>query len=687
MGYNTSEKIAIISALKIEYRNEDSSIVTKKIKLNTEELGGDYWETIQDSGLNIGDSNGFSLDDHLYTGGGGAGGSSLYNVKKYNDNIKNWTNVQNLNTATKACRGIANEYGYIFGGIGVSSNNKLNTNQQYNQYTNSWLLKTNLTIANSSHMAEIYNDKGYIGLGNDATDETSDKLYGYDFDTDMWVSHASCNTGRNTPHSFTSGNFMYAVGGQTLTEVNQYNDTLDAWKIVRSHIGNRRNAAMGFWLNGKGYSINGIDSAVERDVQQYNEDIDDWIIKKDTINKRYQATRGIVNNNGFLSNGIDKHPTTFLSLAEKYRNTNPMFIQNIKTSRKEPKQVIVGTNVNGVPSSLPVELRSDGSNWVTSISNSVSITPAISANAQGLYSYDLKVGIPKFHTQGYWTEKTNSPNTVIQYYGYNLNGSGYLTGGYNSSTFDYNQEYIFLLDSWVSKQGIGVNRQSHSAFSLNGFGYTHGGASLSSNSRYDQDTNTWTLEQSLANTTTEAAGFTLNGYGYCCHRRDSTFFNDSYQYNDAADTWTSITGGSTRTSAAGFSLNGSGYVCLGRDNLSTFFDSSVKYNDASDSWTTIASQSLERKESVGYNTATKGYTVNGESEGGLTNQCNEYNDANDTWKTIDSVSTAKRSSAGFSNGSFIYNNHGYNTNYVTVNEMYHTSIDINELNVTLYTEE
>lgn len=221
-----------------------------------------------------------------------------------------------------------------------------------------------------------------------------------------------------------------------------------------------------------------------------------------------------------------------------------------------------------------------------------------------------------------WTEKANFLKQLTIMTGLTLNGTGYVTMGKISSSYNLNLYcYNPVNDSWITKTakpGTGSSMKSP-AFVIDDKAYVTEYFNLY---EYNATTDKWIQKSSLPISGYFGGGvaFTIGSKGYfgIGDHIGHGYINSFYEYNPVSDTWTKKADfpGEPRGSATGFSLpNGKGYVGMGFiENGRRYLKDMWEYDPVTNQWTRIEDfPGLERYDPVVLIIDSKAYIVTGNS--------------------------------------------------------------------------
>ncbi len=186
------------------------------------------------------------------------------------------------------------------------------------------------------------------------------------------------------------------------------------------------------------------------------------------------------------------------------------------------------------------------------------------------------------HAQGTWTQ-LDSCLATRRYASafFTIGNKGYMGTGYDGAVRKDFWEYDPVTDAWTQKANFGGTARFHAGcFSIGNKGYVGAGA-FNSNVyndfwEYNPVTDTWTQRATIPGPNRNAAAaFTLGSYGYVGLGSSTypvtTFLNDFWRYDPAADSWMQIINfpGAPRYSVFTFSFGCEAYLGSGESGPTT----------------------------------------------------------------------------------------------------------------------
>ena len=285
----------------------------------------------------------------------------------------------------------------------------------------------------------------------------------------------------------------------------------------------------------------------------------------------------------------------------------------------------------------------------------------------------------------------NGPTNRAQAVGFSIGNKGFIGTGnpisaeFNGATNDF-FAYDPVANAWSKRANFGGgDRFAAVGFSIGSKGYIGTGADSLGRTKkdfwaYDSVTDTWSQKADFATSRSGAVGFSIGGKGYIGTGEDSTGQRiDFWQYDTAANTWTQKAnfGGRKRLAAVGFSIGGRGFIGTGRDGSEgpmSYFNDFWEYDTAADTWTQKANcGNLLRAYGVGFSVGDKGYIGTGKN---LTapdwlDDFWQYDTAADTWtQKANFGGTPRYSATGFSTATHGYIGTGLNSSDNFTNDIW-----------------
>lgn len=141
-------------------------------------------------------------------------------------------------------------------------------------------------LERGSACAFAINDKGYVCLGQGATNPFFNDLWQYDPVSKTWSQKASfIGSPRRQAVAFVIDQIAYVGTGSDANglqnDMYKYNPANNVWTQLNDFGGTARKEAVGFAMGGQGYIGTGDDGVMRNDFWQYQPSTDSWIQKTD----------------------------------------------------------------------------------------------------------------------------------------------------------------------------------------------------------------------------------------------------------------------------------------------------------------------------------------------------------------------------------------------------------------------
>lgn len=183
---------------------------------------------------------------------------------------------------------------------------------EYDPATDSWTQKADFGGGKRYHnLVFSVGNKGYAGLGRDASGTTPNDMWEYDPITNIWTQlNDYPGTGRTGPVAFVINDVAYAglgvgdIGGFD-NSLFRYDPSNDSWATMANFPGNARNTGVAFAIESKGYVGTGDGSfGTGNDFWEYKANLDEWI-QRANVGPIFRegATGFAVNNRGYILTG------------------------------------------------------------------------------------------------------------------------------------------------------------------------------------------------------------------------------------------------------------------------------------------------------------------------------------------------------------------------------------------------
>jgi N-acetylneuraminic acid mutarotase len=285
-----------------------------------------------------------------------------------------------------------------------------------------------------------------------------------------------------------------------------FSQTQNYWTKKKDFTGLKRERAVAFSINGKGYVATGVDTAdvVHKDLWEYDPTLDSWTQKADIASVRRNAVGFAINDKGYVGTGMD-------SVSASLGNTLTDFWEYDPT-----------LNTWAAKANFP------GSAGV-----GVYFATGFSADSKG-YICGGKRG-PNNYTAEFWEYKPLTDSWIQRQD---------FPGGVRY------QLCSFTVDN-LAYVGLGVDQDVYRKDLW----------------QYNPATNTWLQKNDfLGGERGAVSTFTLGQRGFICLGSDGGYKGDLWEYNPFSDAWSvrANFGGSERKNSIAFTIGDSAFVGIGK---------------------------------------------------------------------------------------------------------------------------
>lgn len=639
----------------------DSILITKKIKLDPETCGSDYWTIVTNMSVAKSELASFELGGYGYIVNGY---SDDYSNKtdRYDDNLNIWQNK--ADTPYSCAYGnsfVLNDFAYALMGQNTTI---LSYISRYDNDANVWILKNN-AHNRSNFGAFKLTDFGYLCFGTDGV--LLSNIAQYNDETDTCAIIATTITNRTSLIGYELNDYGYIYNGFNtagLNEINKYDNAINYWITRQANILRYSNAYFNLY-NTAFCSYGQTDTTCTNQVSQYVDSADYWLNKNTANTARRSLTGFALNAVGYTCGGrtSDTIGTNNSNEVNKYCSTSSyQILEYFKKSTKQPVSINASTTLNDVVLSLPLQIRTNKTDWKT-FSSLKPITKSDQTIADVLtpnnnwYYYEMKIGIPNFAMgtgNGLWINKgTLSP--TMQFGGdFTIDSHGYITHGLrNGVAANTMQQYNHFLNNLtnISCSGTSTARYKTAACSRNEQGYIFGGYTTgwtTALTTYNKANNTYSQTNMAHPTNSRPCAFSTAMQWGCIARAISLGSLTNFHYFNSNPL--SYTGMDlTEYNQSCFVLNEICYLAGGDDN-SSVISTTRNFNliwSPSQYQNLLQSDLIARKYATGFAVGQYGYACGGcnYEESTSYSTVTQYNVATNNW-------TRKND--------FLYNTHGNN---------------------------
>lgn len=686
----SAEKLGALSALAGSFY-QDAQTDAVALQINPEEIGGNFWTAKASYPTGKDRSTLLPLNGFAYMCGGATGSTTpLSTVDRYSDDLNSWLTRTGIGVARLYVEGFASPSAlYVAGGLTDSGlTTSTQSVQSYSDLTDSWTARASLPSVVNRACASYLGGFGYTIGGTSATGAASaiNTVYLYDPTANAWYSRANYPLQVLGAGSFNnvSGDRVYAAGGNnpsavTQSATNYFSPVSNSWTTVAS-MSQITQSPFSCTASGNGYVAGGFDSANYVSKQQrYSFDANLWVNVADIPIATLGFQMGCNLNESMVQSGGDTLATSGVATTYSYTPFSFFAVPLSKRSTSAPTSIFVAAALSGVVTSVPVRIRTDGTNWKNLTANVDSalkqgetFAAKFAANGSGYYNYELQIGLPTYLAAtggGQWVTKS-SISAFSQNQGFNLYEFGYVPGLSNGTS---SAKYDFTLDTFVASANNLNAKGRAGCWVAQGAGYVNGSSALYSSQvlceKYSEALVVWTAITSTSADHGEGGAFSLNGSGYAvAGDSDAGTHTEVEKYNTSTNAWSSAAAVTNRQNLNGStaSLNGFGYAI----NSSTGTTNSVlQYNDASNAW--VSKNNFPDSAAMPAVCLMNGRLHKTGGTGSVATSY-IYNEGSDSWSQLSSMVTARNAPVGIVAGNTMLISSGNGS--ITSSEAYVESI-------------
>jgi len=623
------EKIGALSALAGSFY-QDAQTDAVMLQINPEEIGGNFWTTKTPLSSVRRYVGSFTLGGFIYSlGGENPVSTKVTTVERYNDDSNTVLARTALTTATTQIGGFALTLGYASGGFQASQTAVV---QAYDDVLDSWSAKAALPATRASYTPAVLDGYGILSGGDLSGSPTATSLI-YDSVANVWYSRADRPISRRETLGFASPNKYYSIGGETAATNLGYafSSVSNSWVSIANHPATTIQNGPATFASGTGYSMGGQGPAYSAVNYRYNVDANLWnTMSPKPTGAHSNLTSGASLNGVAYVLGGETTGVTLIASIESYTPFSFFAVPLSKKSTSAPTGIFVAAALSGVVTSVPVRIRTDGTNWKNLTANADSVLKQgetfakFAANGSGHYNYELQIGLPTYLASvgsGQWTTIA-SPGTFKPA---NIGGVMYTFNQSNSA------KYSEDLNNWAAIANTASGGGNFTSVSLQGLGYAqsyNGSNFVTSIRRYDPMTNVYATMTSPNTNHYDHLSSQLNGFMYA-----TTGFTGSYvlaheYFSPSTNAWTNRLNSPTgRDQCGGCSFNGFSYIVNG-SNSGSPQAAVYKYNDGGNVWITLTSIPTAQF-GAGVFVADGLLSALGGNVSGTLNQ--RYNDSSNSW--------------------------------------------------------
>lgn len=210
-------------------------------------------------------------------------------------------------------------YGYVSCGFSsVQNYTMFNDLWRYDPSNNSWLSRASMPATGRwNNVAFAINGKGYVGVGQNSTNQMRNDFWEYDPVNDAWTQKQNFPYPLAMASSFATGSYGYIVCGNDTTttllvqpsrnDIHQYDPVNDVWTQKTDLPGAGRQSPATFTITGTGYVTLGKGNGYPLNMYAYNEVTDAWsLCDSFPAMGRWMTTTFTIGSSGYVVAGWRK---------------------------------------------------------------------------------------------------------------------------------------------------------------------------------------------------------------------------------------------------------------------------------------------------------------------------------------------------------------------------------------------
>lgn len=401
---SSSEKLATLMALGTSLYG-DSQAEATSIKVNPEEIGGNYFLTKATIPRNTASGSAFVLNGFYYLNGGWSSASfpGFADGNSYNLDSNYWLSVGNRNvTRLAAMSDSLGGFAYDSGGY-LTSTTFSAALEQFSDSTRAWTSKTLMPSVLAAGGGCSTSSYFYTLMGSNGNATAN---YAYNASSNVWYTRQPSATGGGEMTMLPFDGASFNIAGLIITSTAQnfhvkYVEVLNAY-LTQTSLLAAKSGASGGVVNGAGYTF-GSGTTPQTTVDEFNPVAQVWLsrapLSSARLNWSGHGTKGSSLSGFGLAAGGDttSNNTGMTNLNQLWVNSSYVTIPFSKVSTGVPTSIFAAAAINGVVTSLPARLRTDGDNWKSFTANQDTVLKGSGAGvaegseivANGTFNTDL----------------------------------------------------------------------------------------------------------------------------------------------------------------------------------------------------------------------------------------------------------------------------------------------------------
>jgi gliding motility-associated-like protein len=553
----------------------------------------------------------FSIGSKGYIGAGTCCGNVFHSdLWEYDEATETWSQKADIpgSGGRVFATGIAiNNKGYV--GLGHNATTTFSDWYEFDPFANTWTAKANYPGGGTRAAAGFaVGNMGYVGLGRHSSGTYPLTFWTYNPATDTWTSIASFpGTGRREPVAFSINNKGYVATGWLLGGANnandcwQYDPASNTWLAQANLPGQGRRTATAFTIQDHAYIVCGYINVIGATNELW-----------EFYNGAWTKKTSFSGNPQWGPNAFGLHDKAIVCLGSA---------GNRQVWEYHPNNTVQWPN-GSTQLSYTVNTPASYSATIRDIEGCAINTSPLTVTAANFTTPPIRVSSGSTICEGatdtlfaggdVWTKKSNFPGGSSRYAsGFTLGSTGYYCGGSNGTQF---WKYDPATDTWAQQASMPMNVGSSPAIAWNGKGWVLG--TNKTMYMYNPIYNTWIKKATFPGSAYNVqSGFLLNNKLIVAGGINATgqVVAEVWEYDLVNDIWSRKNDMPFAMGfAPSFALNGKGYVITGnstRNNAGGPQSADcLQYDPATDSWTVMADfPGGPRGGGIGFTDGHKGY--------------------------------------------------------------------------------
>lgn len=235
---------------------------------------------------------------------------NLFPITANAQEVDTWETKASMNQARGSFSSqVINGKIYVFGGIDISTNNYLNSVEEYDPLTNTWTIKAPMNEQRSNFRTEIINGKIYAIGGyviKNGENNSLNSVEEYDPATNKWTIKATMNYTRYRFQSIVFNNKIYVFGGisnfKYTNTVEEYDPETNTWTL-KSPMSQNTSDMQTALLGNNIFILGGTNGSALNTVEAFDPASNKWVSKAAMHFCRSLFISKVINNKIYVAGG------------------------------------------------------------------------------------------------------------------------------------------------------------------------------------------------------------------------------------------------------------------------------------------------------------------------------------------------------------------------------------------------